>query len=303
MRKLMLWLAGNPTLVGWIATLSKKTGLANRFIAGETVEEAMETVRELNHAGISVTLDLLGEGVTAEGEAEVAARAYRDLLTQINESAVRSTISIKLTQLGLDISSERCARNLDLILQEAQALDNFVRIDMEGSDYTQDTLDIFREAYGRFGRHVGIVIQAYLYRSERDIRDLIPLECNIRLCKGAYMEPPEIAFPRKSDVDENFKKLLEIMLQSACYSAIATHDEKMIRHAHSFIQERSVDDSRYEFQMLYGVRRERQFELRREGYKVRVYVPFGTQWAPYFMRRLAERPANLLFILKSLFKR
>lgn len=303
LRNLMLRLSENPTLVHWLATLSNKTGLAKRFIAGETVQDAMQTVQELNDSGVSVTLDLLGEGVTVEEEARAAAKAYRNLLREIRASGVRSSISIKLTQLGLDISQELCADNLVMILEEARQLNNFVRIDMESSDYTQATIDIFKDAYSGFANRVGIVIQAYLYRSEQDVRELSSLGCNIRLCKGAYMEPPELAFPKKADVDKNFKKLLEIMLESPCYSAIATHDEKMIQHALDCIQKKSLRNSSYEFQMLYGIRRERQLELSAEGYKMRVYVPFGTQWAPYFMRRLAERPANLLFILKSLFEK
>ncbi|MGH9339609.1 MAG: proline dehydrogenase family protein [Acidobacteriota bacterium] len=295
-------LSESEALARLLTRLSRRYKLAQRFVAGESTDQAIQAVRELNSHGILCSLDLLGEGVSDAGQARRAAAEYSQLLASINTSDIQSNISIKLTQLGLDIDQSLCRTNLISILEKARDLQNFVRIDMEGSDYTQATIDLFREQLVLFGHHVGIVIQSYLYRSERDIAELSRLACNIRLCKGAYNEPPRIAFPKKSDVDRNFVKLLETLLRSRCYTAIATHDDKMIRHARKFIAAQNIDCSKYEFQMLYGIRREYQLRLRREGYQMRVYVPFGTQWAPYLLRRVAERPANLLFVLKNLYK-
>jgi proline dehydrogenase len=304
LRNLLLRAAANPFLVRHFATLGRYSGLFRRFVAGETIEETIAVVRDLNRGGILATLDQLGEGVTQESEAVRATNGYINLLKQIHSSGIHSTISIKLTQLGLEVDRNLAWYHLRRILETASELNNFVRIDMEGSAHTQATLDLFRHALDGFGlQRVGIVIQAYLYRSEQDVRELSAMGCNIRLCKGAYMEPPEVAFPRKSDVDRNFRRLLDIMLVSPGYSAIATHDDAMIRHALATVRKLGIGLDRYEFQMLYGVRRERQLELAHQGYRMRIYVPFGTQWAPYYMRRLAERPANLLFILKSLFRR
>lgn len=304
LRNLMLRAAANPFLVRRFAAVGRRSGLYRRFIAGETIEETITVVRELNRGGILATLDLLGEGVTQEIEAARAAQGYIQLLEQIEASGIRSTISIKLTQLGLEVDRGLAWAHLRGILEIARQVDNFVRIDMESSAHTQSTLDLFQKAVAEFGRdRVGIVIQAYLYRSDDDIRELSAQGCNIRLCKGAYMEPPEVAFPRKSDVDRSFCRLGEAMLQSPCYSAFATHDDAMIRHVVTTVRRQQIGAERYEFQMLYGIRRERQWELARQGYRMRIYVPFGTQWAPYYMRRLAERPANLLFILRNLAKR
>lgn len=301
MRNLLLSVADHETLVRILAWMGRRSGLARRFVAGETMRETFDVVRQLEEAGLDTTLDLLGEGVNRAQEAAAATNAYRRLLRRIHQDRIPSGISVKLTQLGLGIDRDLCSTNLNAILGEAETAGSFVTVDMEGSDYTQLTLDLFREQLAAFGKgRVGIVIQAYLYRSEQDIRDLAPLGCHIRLCKGAYMEPADRAFPKKKDVDRNFEKLLDIMLDSPAYSAIATHDEKMIRKAQALIRDKGISKSGYEFQMLYGVKRERQFQLRSDGYRVRVYVPFGTQWAPYFIRRLAERPANLLFVLKNL---
>lgn len=303
LRSLMLKLAERPTLVRVFSALGRKSGLFERFVAGEDIESALTVVQRLNRHGIVCSLDLLGEGVTEQGEAGQATEAYISLLRSINESGVESNISIKLTQLGLDISAELCLDNLHRILHEAVRVGNFVRIDMEGSDYTADTLRIFEQALSEFGPEVvGIVIQSYLYRSEDDARRLARLACNVRLCKGAYHEPPEIAFPAKADVDSSYRRLLEILLDSDAYSAIATHDPDLIDFTRKTIGDHGCSLDRFEFQMLYGIRREHQLALCREGFRMRVYVPFGTQWAPYFMRRLAERPANVLFIARSLFR-
>ncbi len=303
MRNLLLRVADHEGLVRLLTWTGRRSGLAQRFVAGETMRETFEVVRRLEQAGLDTTLDLLGEGVSRDQEAVAATEAYKRLLGRIQLENIPSGISIKLTQLGLDIDRSLCSENLGSILQEAEKTGNFVTVDMESSDYTQSTRELFRDHLAAFGaERVGIVIQAYLYRSEQDIRDLTSLGCNIRLCKGAYMELPDRAFPKKKDVDRNFEKLLDIMLGSPAYSAIATHDEQMIRRAMELIREKGLPKSKYEFQMLYGVRRDRQFQLRNQGYRVRVYVPFGTQWAPYFIRRLAERPANLLFVLKNLMR-
>ncbi|HSR68462.1 MAG TPA: proline dehydrogenase family protein [Acidobacteriota bacterium] len=304
LRNLMLRIADSPALVGFLSRQGMKTGFARRFVAGESLQEAIPVVEGLNSKGIKCSLDLLGEGVEDEETARTATQSYVNLLHVIQERGVDCNISIKLTQLGLDIGRQVAARNLKKILDAARECGNFVRIDMEGSDYTADTVELFVEHLEIYGpATVGIVIQSYLRRSEEDVRRLASLGCNIRLCKGAYKEPPELAFPKKSQVDDNFVKLMEIMLASPCYSAIATHDEKMINRAQELIERDGVDSSRYEFQMLYGTRSEYQEEIKNQGYRMRVYVPFGTQWAPYFIRRLAERPANVLFVLRNLFKK
>jgi proline dehydrogenase len=304
LRNLMLKIADSPRLVGYLSRTGMKTGFARRFVAGEALDEALQVVRQLNAQGLKATLDFLGEGVRDESEADRAAQEYVHLLHVIRDSGVDSGISIKLTQLGLDIGREVCGRHLKTILDCARQLGNFVRIDMESSAYTEDTVELFAEHFEIYGRkHVGIVIQSYLYRSQKDIERLSRLACSVRLCKGDYKEPPEVAFPKKSDVDDSFIRLLEMLLSSECYTAIATHDSRMIEHARRFIAEREVPEDRYEFQMLYGTRREYQLEISQQGYQMRVYVPFGTQWAPYFIRRLAERPANVFFVLKNLLKK
>ncbi len=301
LRNLMLRAAANPVLVRAFSSLGRRSGLSQRFVAGQKVETAIEVVRKLNTGGIVATLDLLGEGVRLAEEARQATQAYIQLLGEISNRNVRSGISIKLTQLGLDVSQELTHENLVKILLRAEAVGIFVRIDMEGSDYTDSTIRIFEQNADRFGAlRVGIVIQAYLRRSEEDIRRLVAKGCSIRLCKGAYMEPSEIALQDQQDVERNFLMLMKILLTSSGYTAIASHDHNIIEEACRFINETEITGNRYEFQMLYGVRREYQQQLKDRGYKVRVYVPFGTQWAPYFMRRLAERPANVLFIARAI---
>ncbi len=303
LRNIMLWAASNPSLVRLFTELGSRSRLTERFIAGENFESAVEVVRSLNARGIATSLDLLGEGVTAKAEAVRACDDYIQLLEAIAAQGVRSSISIKLTQLGLDVSLQTCRTNLDRILDKARQLDTFVRIDMESSAHTQATLDLFEDALGRFGkRHVGIVIQSYLHRSAADVYRLSELGCNIRLCKGAYKEPPEIAYQKKRKVDQNLVNLIQICLRSQAYTAVASHDDKIIDFTRDFVVQEKIPPQRYEFQMLYGVRRDYQFQLRDQGYRMRCYVPFGTQWAPYFMRRLAERPANVLFIVRAILR-
>ena len=280
---------------------------ARRFVAGETAEEALQVVRDLNGRGLLATLDHLGENVTNEAEARAAAEEYLKLLPKINDLGLRSHVSLKPTQMGLDIGTDLCRENVERIVAKAEELDNFVRIDMEGSEYTTQTLDLFAELRRRY-ENVGVALQANLRRSERDLERLIELGANVRLCKGAYKEPPEIAFPRKREVNRSFIKLMEMLLSpEACaegaYGAIATHDERMIAHAKELVAKNGIDKEEFEFQMLLGIRRRMAEQLADEGYRVRIYVSYGTEWYPFYMRRLAERPANLLFILRNIFKR
>ncbi len=274
---------------------------ASRFVAGETIEEAVAAARQLSTAGISASLDLLGESVKVEAEALAARDQYLAMLQHMAKQGVEVNVSVKLTQMGLDISEDLCYVNMVRILSQARELRGFVRLDMEGSQYTQRTLDFFRDRlFGSYGSHCGVVIQSALRRSERDIDDLIAMKARVRLCKGAYLEPPAVAFPDKSDVDRNYVLLMERLLLRGNYPGIATHDEAIITHARQFVRRQTIEADRFEFQMLYGVRRDLQSRLRQTGYNMRVYIPFGTQWYPYLMRRLAERPANIAFILGNL---
>lgn len=280
---------------------------AERFVAGDTVQAGINTARELNARGLEVTLDHLGESVTDEAGALQATEAYLELLNAIAESGVRATASLKLTQLGLDIREALCVDNLRRILTLARDTNNHVTIDMESTDYTDATLRVYRQLHAEF-ENVGTVIQAYLYRSEDDMRALAAEGAFVRLCKGAYKEPSDRAFPDKADVDANFAHLTELFLSEAAraqgaYLGIATHDEAMIEAAKATIAAQNVPYDTFEFQMLYGIRPRLQEQLRDDGYKVRVYVGYGTEWYPFFMRRLAERPANLWFILSNLFRR
>jgi proline dehydrogenase len=279
-------------------------GMAWRFVAGESRESALAAVRALNARGIRATLDYLGENVTSREEAVAAADEAIAELKAIRAAGVDANVSIKLTQFGLDLGDDLCRAQLRRVLDCARELGNFVRIDMEGSPYTQRTLDLFGEMRREYDADtVGVVIQSYLRRSQRDVECLIAGGSRVRLVKGAYNEPPEIAYPSKADVDRAFRIQMEMLLARAHYPAIATHDEALIGRAQGFAAAEGIAESRFEFQMLYGVRRDLQERLAAEGYNVRCYVPYGTQWYPYFMRRLAERPANLLFIAGNLARR
>jgi proline dehydrogenase len=275
--------------------------MAARFIAGEELEDALKVVRRLNTEGFRVTLDLLGESVQEAAEAEAACRAYLHLLDRLAVEGLNSHISVKLTQLGLAIDQGLACRHLGLISERAAKHHNFVRVDMEGSAFTEATLRVFRSVNAPRDV-VGIVIQSYLYRSDRDVEELLKWGARIRLVKGAYDEPRQIAYRRKRDVDRSFSRLMEIMLASGIYHAIATHDERLIAAAQKYARARDIPPERYEFQLLYGIRRDLQRELLRQGERVRLYVPCGHEWYSYFMRRLAERPANLLFLLRNLFR-
>ena len=307
LRALLLYLSRNRRLERWIMKHEFARRAARRFVAGETREEALRAVEELNARGLLATIDHLGENVANEEQARAAAEEYLVLLPLITEWELKSHISLKLTQMGLDIGKELCRANLERIVAKAKELNNLVRIDMEGSEYTDRTLAIFEEVHSRYG-NVGAAIQANLRRSERDLERLIELGANVRLCKGAYKEPPGIAYQRKREVDRNYIKLMEMLLSpearaKGAYAALATHDERMIRHAQELERRWGIGREEFEFQMLYGIRRELQQRLADEGYRVRIYVSYGTEWYPFYMRRLAERPANLLFLLKNLLRR
>ncbi len=278
--------------------------MSSRFVAGTTVEEALAATKKVNDAGMSVSLDNLGENVTNEAEARHSAGLYRQLLSEISARHLNANISLKLTHMGLDVQESLARELVSGLVAQAAAQQSFVRVDMEGSAYTQRTLDFVHELHRRpenQGR-VGAVIQSYLYRSEADVRDLLAAGIRIRLCKGAYNEPPELAFPKKADVDANYVNLMKLLLKSGIYHGIATHDPKMIAATIEFARAEKIPAAAFEFQMLYGVRRDLQQDLVRQGWRMRVYIPFGTEWYPYLMRRLAERPANVFFIARNLFR-
>ena len=298
MRTSLLWLSAQPRVFNFVRRNALARKFAARFVAGETVDTAVEAIRDLNRRKITATLDLLGESISQESEAAHARDIYLQMLDRIAQTGVDSNVSVKLTQMGFDISEDLCLANMTAILEKAKSLGSFVRLDMEGSAYTQRTLDFFtRRLFDKFGAHTGVVIQSCLRRSEQDIDRLIEMKARVRLCKGAYLEPADVAFPDKADVDQAYLRCMERLMERGNYPGIATHDPKIIAHARKFARERNIDPSRYEFQMLYGVRRDLQDQLRGAGHNMRVYVPFGTQWYPYLMRRLAERPANIAFIL------
>jgi proline dehydrogenase len=277
---------------------------ALRFVAGETLDQAVEAIAALNEKGIVATFDHLGENVSTQDEAIAAADSYIEILNRIKNTGINSNVSLKLTQMGLDVDEELCLRNMRRICERAQELGNFVRIDMESSAYTDRTLEVFRKLWHSSGfRNVGVVLQAYLYRTEDDVREMNRLGARVRLCKGAYNEPDEVAFPKKADVDANYAKLARLLLREGNYPGIATHDGRLIEHIKRYAASRHIAPARFEFQMLYGIRRELQVELVQQGYNMRVYVPYGKEWYPYFMRRLAERPANVVFILGNLVRR
>jgi proline dehydrogenase len=292
----------------WLRRFSEQSSLgvrlSSRFVAGLSIADALRAAQSVNAQGMAVTLDSLGESVTSEAEAHHAAEIYHQLLDLIAERKLDANISVKLTQMGLELSPPLAEPIVRELVQHARSLSNFVRIDMEDSHLTQITLDIVRRlnAGTETRGAVGVVIQAYLFRSQSDIEELNAEGIRVRLCKGASKEPAAVAFPRKSDVDENFIRLSHLLLDSSIYHAIATHDEAMLAAAKAYVRERGIASSRFEFQMLYGVRRDLQRALVKEGFRVRVYVPFGSAWYPYFMRRLAERPANLIFLARNLFR-
>jgi proline dehydrogenase len=301
LRALLLQLAKSSRLRRWITSNGTTRRMAHRFVPGEELSPAIEAARACNRTGMTVSLDHLGENVVTRSDAARARASYTDALDRIAADGVEGNVSLKLTHLGLDLGGEFCAEQLRIVTRRAEELHNFVRVDMEGSAYTDRTLRMVKQARAETAA-VGTVIQAYLYRSEKDIRELLAIGCRIRLVKGAYKEPSRIAFQRKKDVDANFIKLMKILLPSGIYHALATHDPRMIDAAIRFADEQKITRDKFEFQMLYGIRTDLQSQLVRQGYRVRVYIPFGQDWFPYFMRRLAERPANLFFFAKNFFR-
>jgi proline dehydrogenase len=275
--------------------------MARRFVAGDTLAEALVVGRKINSDGISITFDHLGESVTSLAEAVEARDVYLRTLEAIPQAGIQGNVSIKLTQFGLDLSEQECRANVERLVSRAAELGSFVRIDMESSQYTDRTLALVGDLHARH-QAVGTVIQAYLRRSQADIEDLCARGIRVRLCKGAYLEPHSVAFARKSDVDQNFIALMKILLDRGTYPAIATHDEKIIVATEAYAAERHLPREAFEFQMLYGIRRDLQRRLVAGGFRLRLYVPFGAAWYPYYMRRLAERPANVLFILRNLMR-
>lgn len=297
LRRTFLYLSNQPRLFHFVRHNAMAKRFASRFVAGETLETALAAVRQLNARKIRASLDLLGESVTTEAEARAASRSYLQMLDRIHEAGLDANVSVKLTQMGLDISEELCVDIMQQILERARSYRTFVRLDMEGSDYTERTLRLFEDRlYPSFPEHVGIVLQSYLYRTKVDVERAVQLKCRVRLCKGAYNEPATVAFPEKRDVDANYVTCMQQLLLEGNYPGIATHDPAILAQAKRFVRAQDVGPERFEFQMLYGVRRDLQDQIVREGFNMRVYVPFGTQWYPYLMRRLAERPANVAFI-------
>ena len=275
--------------------------LVNRFVAGETLDDALRVAKQLRDRGMKVSIDYLGESVRDKQMAEAIVREYERVLPVLAQEGLDSQVSVKLTQLGLDIEGDFCARNLERIVQCAQDVNGFVRIDMESRQYTQRTLDIFTALHERY-LNLGVVIQAYLYRSEDDIKRLIQCGASVRLCKGAYAEPASVAYPRRRQVDAAYRRLMRSLLLYGHKPALATHDESIIRDAIAFVQSNGISAQRFEFEMLYGIRRDLQEKLVAQGYQMRVYVPYGEAWYPYFTRRLAERPANLFFFLRHVLR-
>ncbi|HAF21957.1 MAG TPA: proline dehydrogenase [Blastocatellia bacterium] len=302
-RSALIYLSRQEGLKEFAARFRPFKRLTTRFVAGETIDQAVAAIRELNAEGCSASFDHLNESVANPSEAEGEVKEYLRVLSRIDETGINSNVSIKLTQFGLELDPELAYRNARAVVEDAARRGNFVRVDMEGSKVTQQTIDIFKRLRAEFGlNEVGIVLQSYLRRTYDDAQQLVKLPARIRICKGAYNEPPEVAFPDKKDVDENYVRVMQLLLASGVYHGIATHDPKMIDATIDFSKREGIGKEAFEFQMLYGVRRDLQRQLAKDGYNMRVYVPYGKHWYPYFMRRLAERPANIWFVLKNLLK-
>ena len=302
-RSALLYLSKQEGLKDFATKFSPFKKLTTRFVAGEDIDEAVDAIRAINATGASASFDHLNEGVARADETEEEVREYRQILARIDETGISSNVSIKLTQFGLEIDPELCYRNARAVVEEAARRGNFVRVDMEQSSVTQVTIDIFTRLRAEFDLNtVGIVLQSYLRRTAVDVEDLLKIPARIRLCKGAYNEPAEVAFPDKRDVDANYVAQMKVLLSSGVYHGIATHDERMIEATVEHASREGIGKEAFEFQMLYGVRRDLQVQLARDGYRMRVYVPYGKHWYPYFMRRLAERPANVWFVMKNMMK-
>ncbi|MBI1750132.1 MAG: proline dehydrogenase family protein [Acidobacteria bacterium] len=301
MRALLIDLSQSKRMAKFVTGSPASRRMSRRFVAGEELAEAVAAARASNQAGMTVSLDHLGENVTTEAEARRARDAYLENFDRIAAENLDANVSLKLTQLGLDLGDDFCHSLLESVVDRASSHGNFLRVDMEGSPCTQRTIQLIKRVRAKYDR-VGAVIQAYLYRSEQDIKDLLAIGCRIRLCKGAYQEPASIAFPKKEDVDKNYVRLMQLLLPSGIYHGIATHDPRMIDATVDFAARQGIAKDQFEFQMLYGIRTDLQQQLVRDSFRVRVYIPYGTEWFPYFMRRLAERPANVLFFLRNLFR-
>jgi proline dehydrogenase len=302
LKSTFLYLSKSEGFKNFLTHFKSFNNVTRRFVAGEDLPDAVEAIRRLNRKNISASFDHLGESITSEAATRIEVDEYVRVLDSIEENKLNSNVSVKLTQLGLDIGLDMCHANTRRIVEAALRYNNFVRIDMEDSSKTEGTLEVFRRLRSEFD-NVGIVVQAYLYRTEKDVENLLKIGARIRLCKGAYKEPPSVAFANKSDVDANFVKLTRILLSSGIYHGIATHDENMVNAAREFADAEGISKDKFEFQMLYGIRRDLQEQLVQQGYRMRVYVPYGRYWYPYFMRRLAERPANVWFVLRNALRR
>jgi proline dehydrogenase len=306
LRTFFVRLSENPSLRNFAERSSLGRRVSHRFVAGTEIADAIRATQAINRAGMSVTIDNLGENVANPDEARHSAQLYRQILEAIATHQLNANISLKLTHMGLDVDEKLAREIVSGLVAQAASMDpaSFVRVDMEGSPYTQRTLSFVEELHRMPGNanSVGTVIQAYLKRSESDIAELLNEGIRIRLCKGAYKEPAEIAFPAKSDVDANYVKLMKILMKSGIYHGLATHDESIIQQAQVFATREKLSRDSFEFQMLYGIRRDLQRKLARDGWRVRIYIPFGTEWYPYFMRRLGERPANVVFIARNLLR-
>ena len=301
MRTLLLKLSNSKGLARWVTSHNTARRMSRRFVAGEELDQVVAAAHACNADGLKVSLDLLGESVTNVGQAREACETYLKIFDRIAAEELDANVSLKLTQLGLDLDVALCEDLLRSIVEHAAGRGNFVRVDMEGSPYTQRTINLVKRV--RAGNAaVGVVVQAYLRRTQTDVDDLLAHQCRLRLCKGAYKEGPDVAFPAKSDVDVNYVALMKKMLPSGIYHGIATHDPKMIEATEKFVAEQKINKAAFEFQMLYGIRTDLQRELVKRGYNMRVYIPYGRDWFPYFMRRLAERPANMFFFAKNFFR-
>ena len=303
LRALFIGLSTSRALRSFAENSPMGQKMSRRFVAGTTVEDLMAATQEVNRRGMSVSVDNLGENVTNVEEARHSEKLYHQLLDLVTERKLDANVSLKLTHMGLDVDEKLSREIVSGLVEHAARVNSFVRVDMEGSPYTQKTLDFVKELHERYPGKLGGVIQAYLYRSEKDVEDLLSKRIRIRLCKGAYREPASIAFQKKAEVDANYVKLTKMLLKSGVYHGIATHDEKMIHATIAFARAENIPPAAFEFQMLHGIRRDLQEQLVKDGWRMRVYIPFGTEWYPYFMRRLAERPANVLFIAKNFFRR
>jgi len=302
LRALFIGLSENKPLRSFAENSNIGKKVSQRFVAGMTLADLIRATETMNSLGIRVTADNLGENVTNRDEALHSRDLYHEMMAEIDKRKLDANVSCKLTHMGFDVDEQLARENVYGLVEHAASINNFLRIDMEGSPYTQKTIDLTRELHSKFPGHVGTVLQAYFYRTEDDAKLLCAEGIRIRLCKGAYKEPANLAFPEKHDVDANYVKVAKLLMKSGVFHGIATHDEKIIRELMTWSQQNGVKKSDFEFQMLHGVRRDLQEKLAKEGWGVRVYIPFGTEWYPYFMRRLAERPANVLFIGKQMLR-